>query len=120
MQRIFIADDNERFLSAMRIVFEGNGYDVVAAVDGRDLLRQLEAQEADLIILDIEMPNLSGIEVLERLGRDPRLSRVPVLMTSGKSDSETQARCLSLGARAFYAKPFSLRRLAAMVEQWLA
>jgi DNA-binding response OmpR family regulator len=120
MHKILIADDSELIRTAMRIVFEGHGYDVVAATDGQDLLQRLEAQEVDLIILDINMPRLSGIDVLKRLGADSRLSRIPVLMASAQSDKKTQARCLALGACEFYVKPFSLRSLAASVEAHLA
>jgi len=120
MHTIFIADDSELFRLTMRMAFEGQGYQVVAASDGRDLLRRLDAQEADLIILDLNMPGLSGFDVLERLGSDPQLSQIPVLMSSGQADKETRARCLALGAREFHPKPFSLRTLASSVEHWLA
>jgi CheY-like chemotaxis protein len=120
MQTIFIADDSELYRLMMRLAFEGHGYDVVAASDGQELLRRLDAQEADLIILDINMPGLSGIEVLERLEADPQLSRIPVLMASGQADRETRAKCMALGAREFHAKPCNMRSLTASVEQWLA
>jgi CheY-like chemotaxis protein len=120
MYTVFIADDSELFRTTMRITFERQGYDVVAAANGQDLLRHLEGQKADLIVLDVNMPGLSGIDVLERLGADPRFSSIPVLMASGENDMETRARCLALGAREFHTKPVSLRSLAARVKQWLA
>jgi CheY-like chemotaxis protein len=119
MHRVFIAEDDERFRTAMRIVFEENGYDVVVASDGQDLLQRLQSQQADLIILDLNMPGLSGIEVLERLMEDPRLSRIPVLMASAQDDEQVRAKCLALGVREFHFKPFSLRSLAASVEAYL-
>ncbi len=120
MCTIFIADDSELLRMMMRITLERNGHDVVAASDGQDLLKRLEAQEADLIILDINMPGLSGIDVLRRLGADPQLSRVPVFMASAQADRETRARCLALGACEFHAKPFEPSSLAASVEARLA
>jgi len=120
MHKIFIADDDHRLRKAMRLMLEGHGYDVVAAMDGRDLLRQLEKQKADLIVLDLEMPGLSGLEVLKTLRSDPRFSRIPVLMASAQDDDRTRIRCLSLGACEFRAKPFSLRSLVGSVEAHLA
>jgi DNA-binding response OmpR family regulator len=120
MSRIFIAEDNEMCRAAMRIAFEGHGYDVVAAIDGQDLLRRLESQRADLIVLDLNMPGLSGLEVLRRLREDPRLATIPVLVASAQDDGGTRARCLALGAKEFHTKPFSLRGLAARVGAYLA
>ena len=64
MHRVFIAEDDDQSRTAMRIAFEGSGYHVVTAIDGQDLLQRLESQQADLIVLDLNLPRLSGIEVL--------------------------------------------------------
>ena len=120
MRNITIADDDYVFSTVLQLRFEERAYRVRAAHDGHELLCQLETQQPDLLLLDLMMPGLSGIEVLRRLGEDPQLRLIPVVVMTSCSDSRTRARCLELGADGFYAKPFSPRQLAADVERRLA
>ncbi len=119
VRRIMVVDDDRHFRGAVRFRLERAGYEAVAAADGGDLLDRLATDRADLIILDLDMPGMSGLEVLECLRADAELCRIPVLVATGRRDRATQARCMELGARACYAKPLSLRKLAASVEACL-
>lgn len=120
MCTIMIADDDSQFRAALQFKFGQAGHQVCTVGSGQDLLAQLEVQQPDLIILDLMMPDMSGIEVLEYLRRDPVLSSIPVLVVTAWGDSVMQARCLELGAVGFFSKPFSLRELAARMEEYLA
>jgi DNA-binding response OmpR family regulator len=119
VRRVIVVDDDRHFRGAVRYRLEQAGYEAVAAKDGGDLLDRLGMERADLIILDLDMPGLSGLEVLECLRADAELRRIPVLVATGRRDGATRARCMELGARACYAKPLSLRKLAASVEACL-
>jgi DNA-binding response OmpR family regulator len=119
--RIIVVDDDRDFRTAVRLRLERAGYEAVDAIDGQDLFDQLGAEgEADLIILDVEMPGLSGMKVLESMAADPHLRSIPVLVATGRRDRATRDSCLQLGAQAFYVKPLSLRRLTADVAAYLS
>ena len=104
---ILVVDDNEenREMLGRRLVREG--YEVRRASGGAEALAALEAAPADLVLLDVMMPDINGYEVLTRLKANPRLSDIPVLMISSLEDTESVARCIELGAEDFLPKPFN-------------
>ena len=120
MRTIMIVDDDPRLCSALQLKFEQAGYQVSAVGSGRDLLARLQIQQPDLIVLDLMMPDMSGIDVLEYLRSHPNLSSIPVVVVTAWGHTAMQVRCLELGAADFVSKPFSLRELAARVEEHLA
>jgi class 3 adenylate cyclase len=117
--RILVVDDNEsnRDLLGRRLVHEG--HDVVLAESGRKALDILTRENFDLILLDLLMPDMNGIEVLERLKRDERLHGVPVIMISGLSETEAVIRCIEAGAEDYLPKPFNLVLLRARINACL-
>jgi len=120
MRTIMIVDDDPRLCSALQFKFERAGYHVSAVGSGRDLLTRLQVQQPDLIILDLMMPDMSGIEVLEYMRSHPDLSSIPIVVVSAWGHTAMQVRCRELGAAGFVSKPFSLRELATRVEEYLA
>ena len=117
---VMIVDDDPRLSAALQFKLEQTGYQVCAVSNGQDLLVQLELQKPDLILLDLMMPDMSGLEVLEYLRLDTALSSIPVLVLTAWGDTAMESRCLELGAAGFMSKPFSLRELAKRVEEHLA
>ena len=120
MPTVMIVDDDPRLSAALRFKLEQAGYEVRAAGNGEDCLAQLEMQKPDLILLDLMMPDMSGLEVLEYLQADPELSIIPVLVVTAWGHTAMRSKCLELGVAGFMAKPFSLRELARKVEEHLA
>ncbi len=114
--RILVVDDDELARAALRGVLEGAGYEVREAEDGRRGLRELYAAPADLVILDVTMPELDGWATLERI-RD--LSDVPVLMLSVRETELERVRGLRGGADDYVAKPFGHQELTARVHALL-
>jgi DNA-binding response OmpR family regulator len=119
MRKIVIADDDAFFSAAVQFKFTSEGYDVSAVGDGRDLVDELSSCAPDLVLLDLEMPGMSGVDVLQRMREDPQLSSIPVLVVTSEYGSGTRARCLRLGAAGFCSKPVSLSTLAARVRACL-
>jgi DNA-binding response OmpR family regulator len=115
-----IVDDDPRLSAALQFRLEQAGYEVHSARSGRDFFGQLEMLRPDLILLDLMMPDMSGLEVLEYLQSDPDLSGIPVLVVTAWGHAAVQSRCLELGAKGFFSKPFSLRALAVTVDEHLA
>jgi DNA-binding response OmpR family regulator len=114
--RILLVDDDEITRELVRGVLERAGHDVREAVDGRAGLRELYATSPDLVILDVEMPELDGWAALERI-RD--MSEVPVLMLTAREAELERVRGLKSGADDYVVKPFGHQELAARVQALL-
>jgi two-component system, cell cycle response regulator len=115
---IFIADDNPILLQGLDRALSGNGYQVRTAETGSALLRLLESAETrpDLLLLDVMMPEMSGIEVLSTLHEDERWSEIPVILVTAATDEQLPVSALQLGAVDFLTKPFRLGELLARVD----
>ena len=103
---LLVVDDDEgnRSMLARRLV--RLGYRVTIAENGRRALDALQAERFDLMLLDIQMPELNGYEVLERLKADPALRDIPVIVLSASDETERVARCIEMGAEDYLPKPF--------------
>jgi len=115
-RRILVVDDDSDIRELVRTLLERAGHDVVEAADGRAGLRELYAAPADLVILDVTMPELDGWATLERI-RD--VSGVPVLMLTARADELERVRGLTGGADDYVAKPFGRQELVARVQALL-
>ena len=112
--RILVVEDEARILAFLTRGLEAEGYTVVAADNGRDGLALAASGAWDLVVLDLLLPGLSGLQVLRELHRvRPRL---PVLILSARSDLQTKLRGFELGATDYVAKPFALDELLARVR----
>lgn len=114
--RVLVVDDDAIVVELLRGMLERAGYDVSEALDGRAGLRELYAKAVDLVILDVEMPELDGWATLERI-RD--LSDVPVLMLTARETELERVRGLRGGADDYVIKPFGHQELLARVHSLL-
>jgi len=103
---IFVVDDVGTNLSVTRAVLEDH-YNVVTISSGKKTLAIIEKITPNLILLDIDMPEMSGFEVLTQLKSNPRHQHIPVIFLSGMIDDEMKSQALNLGAVDFITKPFS-------------
>ena len=111
--KILIADDDPQILRALRITLSASGYDVITAGDGREALRAAADKHPDLIVLDLGMPGLTGIEVIEGVRG---WSSMPILVVSGRSDSLDKVEALDAGADDYVTKPFAADELLARIR----
>jgi len=111
--KILLADDDPQILRALRITLGARGYDVVTAPDGRTALDAAAKEHPDLIVLDLGMPGLSGIEVIEGVRG---WSQVPILVVSGRSESWDKVDALDAGADDYVTKPFQADELLARIR----
>ena len=112
--RILVADDDDQMRRLLKMVLEREGYLVEEARDGLDALDHVEAHAPDLILLDVDMPRLDGFGVLEELRARVTTASLPVVMLTGRVESEGKA--LDLGAQDFLAKPVQPNSLKARVR----
>jgi two-component system KDP operon response regulator KdpE len=111
--RILLVDDEERVLNFLRSKLKVGGYEVLTADNGYDALEEAQAQEPDLIVLDILMPRMDGFDTLKELRR---FSSVPVIILSARRDDVDKIKGLGLGADDYLAKPFNPDELVARIE----
>lgn len=116
---ILIADDEAEVVQLVRMILEWEGYEVVAAADGLETLEQAKIEKPDLILLDVLMPKMSGLTVLEHLARS-EAAAVPVIMLSVVTTRPEVQSALQRGAVAYLSKPFELKEMTRLVGQVLA
>ena len=113
--RILVVEDEPDLRSLLDRSLEGAGYRVVLAEDGIEALEKVAAEPLDLILLDIMIPHVDGIEVCRRLKRDERTARLPVIMLTARQEPVDRIVGLELGADDYITKPFNLRELVLRV-----
>jgi DNA-binding response OmpR family regulator len=118
---LLVVDDNSMNRIMLSRYLSKLGYQATLAENGRQALEKLQAEPFDLVLLDVEMPEMDGYAVLGHLKADPRLRDLPVLMISAVDELESVVRCIELGAQDYLPKPFNpvlLRaRLTACLER---
>jgi DNA-binding response OmpR family regulator len=110
---ILVVEDEEAIAEAVRVRLASEGYEVRVAGDGPEALRLAGDERPDLVVLDLMLPGMDGLEVCRELQRD---SWVPVLMLTARADEADKVAGLAVGADDYMTKPFSLRELAARVR----
>jgi DNA-binding response OmpR family regulator len=113
MPRVLLIDDDKRLHELLTAYLEQNGFTVTGAPDGQRGLAALEAEPFDIVLLDIMMPGIDGLEVCRRIRAK---SRVPILMLTAKGDETDRVVGLELGADDYIAKPFGPRELVARLR----
>ncbi|MBC7762648.1 MAG: response regulator transcription factor [Candidatus Saccharibacteria bacterium] len=111
--KILIADDDPQIIRALRITLGASGYDVIAAKDGAEALRKAISEHPDIIMLDLGMPELDGVEVIHGLRG---WSQVPVLVVSGRTGAADKVEALDAGADDYVTKPFIMDELLARIR----
>ncbi|PCN47330.1 DNA-binding response regulator [Curtobacterium sp. 'Ferrero'] len=111
--KVLIADDDAQLVRALAVTLTARGYDVVTARDGRAALDVVITERPDLVLLDLGMPRLDGIGVLEGLRA---WTQVPVLVLSGRTDSSDKVDALDAGADDYVTKPFQMDELLARLR----
>ena len=111
--RVLVVDDERRILKFLELKLKASGYGVLTADSGFEALEQVQAEEPDLVVLDVLMPKKDGFETLKELRA---FSSVPVIILSAKEANTDKVRGLELGADDYLAKPFSPDELVARIE----
>jgi len=119
MPAILIVDDEPTIRALVRSVLEGRGYRTVEAADGISALKLAVPERPDLILLDVALPGLSGLEVCRRLKNSPATASIPVLLLTGVLQQAERQIGADAGAQGFIAKPFSPAALVAQIDEAL-
>jgi len=117
MLTILIAEDEPNVVELVRVTLEDQRVQVVAAPDGTSALELAARLQPDLVLLDVGLPDISGLEVCRRLRHDPATAGTPVVMLTAAAQQADVAQGLAAGATLYLTKPFSPVRLLSLVEQ---
>jgi two-component system, OmpR family, alkaline phosphatase synthesis response regulator PhoP len=113
---ILVVEDDPNILNLVRLYLEKEGYVVVGAATGLEALSKVKEEHPHLVILDLMLPELDGLEVCKRIRANPETSLVPIIMLTAKAEEADTVIGLELGADDYITKPFSPKALAARVK----
>ncbi|TYB46658.1 response regulator [Actinomadura chibensis] len=113
MSRVLVVDDEPQLLRALRINLRARGYAVDVAADGTAALRQAGAAPPDLVVLDLGLPDIPGVDVIHGLRG---WTRVPIIVLSGRAGSQDKVEALEAGADDYVTKPFDIEELVARIR----
>jgi DNA-binding NtrC family response regulator len=116
---ILVVDDEKNIRRTLRMVLEGSGFNTLEASSAEQCLETLGSQEVDLLILDVRLPKMSGIEALQKIRNEPETRRLPVLMVSGHASVAEAVQAVQLGATDFFEKPLDRDRILVTVRNAL-
>lgn len=116
---ILAVDDEVHILELISFNLKAAGYHVVTALTGEEALKRCEVEKPSLVLLDIMLPGIDGLEVCRRLKGDRTTSNIPIIMLTARGDEVDKILGLELGADDYITKPFSVRELAARVKSLL-
>ncbi len=115
-KKILAIDDEEDLLELLRFNLTRDGYNVVCAESGEEALEKVAASAVDLILLDLMLPGIDGLDVARALKKDNRTRKIPIIMLTAKGEEADIVAGLELGADDYITKPFSPRVLAARIK----
>ncbi len=116
---ILVVDDQSQSVELLEAHLVGQGYEIVKAASGEEALEKLSGGQIDLVLLDIMMPRMSGLEVLEKLRADEKTRLIPVVMVTALRETEDKVKALEAGCDDFISKPFDKIELLARVKSIL-
>lgn len=114
---IMIIDDSATLRQVVAVTLKKAGYDVIEASDGKDALNKLTGQKINLIICDVNMPNMDGITFLKELKNKPNYKFTPVIMLTTESQEAKKQEGKAAGAKAWVVKPFKPEQMLAAIEK---
>jgi two-component system alkaline phosphatase synthesis response regulator PhoP len=115
-QKVLVVDDEEDILELLKFNLSREGYQVTCATSGEQALRLVRSEKPDLVVLDLMLPGIDGLEVTRRLKNDPDTKNLPIIMLTAKGEEADIVTGLELGADDYITKPFSPRILLARVR----
>ena len=114
--KILVVDDENHIVELISFNLETNGYEVISAFDGEEAIKKAQTENPALIILDLMLPKVDGIEVCRKIKGNDETSHISIIMLTAKSDETDKIIGLEIGADDYMTKPFSVKELMARVK----
>ncbi len=119
-EKILIVEDEPRNMKVVAMTLKPYGYDLLQAKDGEEALEIAAADHPDLILMDIQLPKMSGVEATQQLRKMPRFKNTPIVALTAYAMKGDKEKFLAAGCDAYLSKPFNTRELPEMVAKMLA
>jgi two-component system cell cycle response regulator DivK len=119
-KRILIVEDNELNMKLLNDVLEAYGYDIVKTDSGAAVLELARTHRPDLVLMDIQLPDVSGLDAVRQLKGDPETREIPVIAVTAFAMAGDERRALDSGCDGYIAKPIMLREFLATIEEYLS
>ena len=116
-KKILAVDDERHIVRLIQVNLERAGYEVVTAFDGREALKKIEEERPNMVILDVMMPYMDGLETLKRIRANPEMRNLPVIMLTAKAQDQDVFKGYSSGADIYLTKPFNPMELLTFVKR---
>ena len=117
--KILMVEDNPQNMRLLEMVLKAGDYTLLKAVDGEEALEMAIREKPQLIIMDIQLPKLSGIEVIKRLKQLPEFNKIPIIALTAYAMKGDKAKFIEAGCDAYISKPINTRELPKMVTEML-
>jgi two-component system chemotaxis response regulator CheY len=115
-KRVMTVDDSATVRQVLQMTLEGAGYEVLQAVDGVDALKKLENETVDMLVTDLNMPRLDGINLIEQIRQKPGNRFMPIIMLTTEADDNKRQAGKAAGASGWIVKPFKAEQLLNIVK----
>jgi CheY-like chemotaxis protein len=116
---ILLAEDNEANILTMSSYLTAKGYKVCLAKNGREAVDQVQSEHPDLILMDIQMPEMDGLEAIQKIRQISEISSIPIIALTALTMEGDQEKCLQAGANDYLSKPVSLKQLVTLIQRLL-
>ena len=118
-KRILLVDDDPDLVETVEFFLTGNNYEVFVATNGKEALERAGTRKLDLVLLDVRMPEMNGLEVCKKLKSNTLTASIPIIMVTADGAGDDVAYALSAGANDYVVKPFNLDDLVERIEMVL-
>jgi len=119
-KKVLIVEDNPQNMTVILMTLRPQGHTLLEATDGETALRMVESERPDLVLLDIQLPDMNGIEVLRRLRQMPEFDGNPIVAVTAYAMKGDKEKAIEAGCNAYVAKPFSIYELRRVVDEMLS
>ena len=116
---VLLAEDNEANIVTISSYLEAKGYRIILAKDGLEAIATAKLHQPDLILMDIQMPKMDGIEAIKNIRREPQLTKIPIIALTALAMTGDREKCIKAGANDYIAKPIRLRALVQLIQAFL-
>ena len=118
-KKILIVEDNIDLIHVLGLALELQDYEVIRVTDGKQALNMAASKLPDLILLDLSLPDMDGLEVARQIRQNPKTHSIPILATTGRASFKDQEEYLQSGCNDYISKPFTPKELVARIENLL-
>ena len=117
-KKILIVEDNELNLKLFNDLLESNSYKIISSRDGKNIIDIVSTESPDLIVMDIQLPNISGVDLIRELKSNSKLSSIPIVAVTAFAMKEDKANIISAGCEEYISKPISITNFLETIKRY--